>query len=94
MKKYKEDIPEGDNPKGEQKEEENKEGEGDQNKPANIQDPDASVDDNAPKKEEPKENFTEKLKLSYLVRKIDYDTKVFKVNIVIPINIEGSCYER
>ena len=26
--------------------------------------------------------------------KIDYDTKVFKVNIVIPINIEGSCYER
>ena len=80
LKKYKEDIPEGENPDGGEpkKEEENKEGEegADPNKPANIQDPDASVDDNAPKKEEPKENFTEKLKLSYLVRKIDYDTNI------------------
>jgi radial spoke head protein 9 len=50
-----------------------------ENKPAttNIQDPDASVDDNAPIPEPPKENFTEKLKLSYLVRQIDYDTNIF-----------------
>ena len=34
------------------------------------------MDDNAPKKPEPKENFTEKLKLSYIVRQIDTDTSV------------------
>lgn len=39
-------------------------------------DPDASVDDNAPKPEPPKENFTEKLKLSYIVRNIDTDTSI------------------
>lgn len=79
IKKYKEDIPEGENPEGgnEPKPEENKEEEGgEQNKQGTLLDPDASVDDNAPKKEEPKENFTEKLKLSYLVRQIDYDTNI------------------
>ena len=67
IKKYKEDIPEGEanaEPPQENKEE----------VPQKIQDPDASVDDNAPKKEAPKENYTEKLKLSYLVRQIDIDT--------------------
>ena len=49
------------------------EGDEEENKPT---DPDASVDDNAPKKPEPKENFTEKLKLSYIVRQIDTDTSV------------------
>lgn len=70
IKKYKVDVPEGqpEEPKEEQKE-------GEENKPK-IQDPDASVDDNAPKPEEPKEDFTEKLKLSYLVRQIDYDTDI------------------
>lgn len=70
IKKYKEEIPEGEN--AEKPPEENKE----EQPPQQIQDPDASVDDNAPKKEDPKENFTEKLKLSYLVRQIDYDTSV------------------
>lgn len=69
IKKYKEEIPE-----GEEAEQQPQEGEGeeeDKNK-----DPDISVDENAPKKEEPKENYTEKLKLSYIVRKIDTDTSV------------------
>ena len=65
IKKYKEEIPEGQEQPQEEKPPE------EQPKP---QDPDASVDDNAPKKEPPKENFTEALKLSYLVRQIDTDT--------------------
>jgi len=64
IKKYKEDVPE-----GEANQEQNQE-----KQPPKIEDPDASVDDNAPKKEAPKENFTEKLKLSYIVRQIDIDT--------------------
>ena len=68
IKKYKEDIPEGE--QNQEPPQENKEGEAQ----PKIQDPDASVDDNAPKKEPPKENFTEKLKLSYLIRQIDVDT--------------------
>ena len=68
IKKYKEDIPEGE--QNQEPPQENKEGEAQ----PKIQDPDASVDDNAPKKEPPKENFTEKLKLSYLIRQIDIDT--------------------
>ena len=67
IKKYKEDVPEGE--ANQEPPQENKE-EGQQK----ILDPDASVDDNAPKKEPPKENYTEKLKLSYLVRQIDIDT--------------------
>ena len=67
IKKYKEDVPEGE--ANQEPPQENKE-EGQQK----ILDPDASVDDNAPKKEPPKENFTEKLKLSYIVRQIDIDT--------------------
>ena len=70
IKKYKADVPEGGEQPPQEAPPENKEGEGQ----AKIQDPDASVDDNAPKKEPPKENFTEKLKLSYLVRQIDIDT--------------------
>ena len=70
IKKYKEDIPEGE--QNQEPPQENKEGEAQ----PKIQDPDASVDDNAPKKEPPKENFTEKLKLSYLIRQIDIDTCV------------------
>ncbi|MCQ2817287.1 MAG: hypothetical protein MJ252_08490 [archaeon] len=69
IKKYKEEVPEGE--QAEKPPEENKE----EQPQAVPQDPDASVDDNI-KKEEPKENFTEKLKLSYLVRQIDYDTFV------------------
>lgn len=69
LKKYKEEVPEGEEAKEEPKEEENPE-------EKKLQDPDASVDDNAPKPEPPKENFTEKLKLSYIVRKIDTDTSV------------------
>ena len=52
-----------------QNQQENKE-----NEQQKIQDPDASIDDNAPKKEPPKENYTEKLKLSYIVKQIDIDT--------------------
>ena len=70
IKKYKEEVPE-----GEEAEQEKPEGEGEE-EGKNPEDPDASVDDNAPKKEEPKENYTEKLKLSYIVRKIDTDTSV------------------
>ena len=71
IKKYKEEKEE---EEGEGDAAQEQQGEDDEeNKPA---DPDASVDDNAPKKEEPKENFTEKLKLSYLVRQIDYDTSI------------------
>lgn len=73
LKKYKEDIPEGE--QNEPKPEEVSPEENVQVVPQ-IQDPDASVDDNAPKKEEPKENFTELLKLSYLIRQIDYDTNI------------------
>ena len=69
IKKYKEEVPEGEEPE----EEKPAEGDEEENKPT---DPDASVDDNAPKKPEPKENFTEKLKLSYIVRQIDTDTSV------------------
>ena len=72
LKKYKEEVPEGEAPVEQPPPEENKEGE----QPPKIQDPDASVDDNAPIPEPPKENFTELLKLSYLVRQIDYDTSV------------------
>ncbi|MCQ2820588.1 MAG: hypothetical protein MJ252_25260 [archaeon] len=49
--------------------------EGDEDKPP--ADPDASEDENAKKKEEPKDNFTEELKLSYMIRQIDYDTSIF-----------------
>ena len=79
IKKYKEDIPEGE--QNQEPPQENKEGEAQ----PKIQDPDASVDDNAPKKEPPKENFTEKLKLSYLIRQIDIiiteDKKLFIENV-------------
>ena len=53
--------------------------------------PDPSVDDNAPKKPEPKENYAEKLKLSYIVRKIDTDTSVIPkgaVKLTPDMNIE------
>lgn len=73
LKKYKEDIPEGET--NEPKQEEVLPEDTNQVN-QKIQDPDASVDDNAPKKEEPKENYTELLKLSYLIRQIDYDTNV------------------
>lgn len=69
--KYKEDIPEGED--GQLEENQPVEGDEEDGKPL---DPDASVDENAPKKEEPKENFTESLKLSYLIRQIDYDTNI------------------
>ena len=69
IKKYKEDVPEGE--QNQEPPQENKE-----EAQQKILDPDASVDDNAPKKEPPKENYTEKLKLSYLVRQIDIDTCV------------------
>lgn len=69
IKKYKEEIPEGE----EDQPEEVQVVEGEDGKPL---DPDASIDENAPKKEEAKENFTESLKLSYLVRQIDYDTNI------------------
>ena len=72
IKKYKEEVPEG--AEAEKQPEENKDENAQINKPP--QDPDASVDDNAPKPEEPKENFTEKLKLSYIVRQIDYDVNI------------------
>lgn len=39
------------------------------------QDPDESID-NAPKVEVKKENFTEALKISYIVRNIDFDTNI------------------
>lgn len=71
VKQYKIINLDGDNPEPEVKQDENEE-----NAKPKILDPDASVDDNAPKPEEPKENFTEKLKLSYLVRQIDYDTSI------------------
>ncbi|MCQ2818820.1 MAG: hypothetical protein MJ252_16260 [archaeon] len=71
LKKYKTDAAEGEAAEP-PPQEENKEGE----QPPKIQDPDASVDDNAPIPEPPKENFTELLKLSYLVRQIDYDTSI------------------
>ena len=72
IKKYKEEIPEGE----EGEVQNDNQGEGEDEEGAKPLDPDASVDDNAPKKEEPKENFTEALKLSYLVRQIDYDTSI------------------
>ena len=67
LKKYKEENQEGE--VNQEQQQENKE-----NEQPKIQDPDASVDDNAPKKEPPKENFTEKLKLSYIVKQIYIDT--------------------
>ena len=74
IKKYKEEVPEGE--EGEENNANDNQPEGEDGEDAKPLDPDASVDENAPKKEEPKENFTEKLKLSYLVRQIDYDTSV------------------
>ena len=81
IKKYKSDVQQGENiennePPQQPPQEENAGGE--ENKPptSTFQDPDASVDDNAKPPEEPKENFTELLKLSYLVRRIDYDTNI------------------
>lgn len=72
IKKYKEEVPEGE----EENQENNANPEGEEDEENKPSDPDASVDDNAPKKEEPKENFTEELKLSYIVRQIDYDTNI------------------
>ncbi len=49
------------------------------------------MDDNAPKKPNTKENYTEKLKLSYIVRKIDTDTSVIPkgaVKLTPDMNIE------
>ena len=69
IKKYKEENQEGEINQEQQQQQENKE-----NEQQKIQDPDASVDDNAPKKEPPKENYTEKLKLSYIIKQIDIDT--------------------
>lgn len=57
---------------GEEEQEQQNEGE-EEKEPV---DPDASEDENAKVKEEPKENFTEELKLSYIVRQIDYDTSI------------------
>jgi radial spoke head protein 9 len=67
IKKYKEENQE--NEINQEQQQDNKE-----NEIKKIEDPDASVDDNAPKKEPPKENYTEKLKLSYIVKQIDIDT--------------------
>lgn len=55
----------------EEQEQQNEGEEGEEQK-----DPDASEDENAKVKEEPKENFTEELKLSYMIRQIDYDTSI------------------
>lgn len=64
-------------PEGEQQNQEppqeNKDAEAAKKKEEDLDD---STDENAKKKELPKENYTEKLKLSYLVRQIDIDTCV------------------
>lgn len=59
----------------EEEQEGQNEGEGEEGENPNA-DPDASEDENAKVKEEPKENFTEELKLSYMIRQIDYDTSI------------------
>jgi radial spoke head protein 9 len=78
IKKYGDAPVEGENPENaENANPENAENPDENKQKVNqMKDPDESEEE-PPPPEAPKENFTEKFKLSYLVRQIDYDTNIF-----------------
>jgi radial spoke head protein 9 len=74
--KYKKEVEEGEEEQNEEEQNEAEVEETVEELEAKLEKLDKGEDENENKKEEPKEDFTEELKLSYLVRQIEYDTDV------------------
>ena len=76
INKYKKEVEEGEEEQNEEEKNEAEVEETVEELEAKLEKLDKGEDENENKKEEPKEDFTEELKLSYLVRQIEYDTDV------------------